>query len=111
MKKHINKNEVSDCFNLVKVCVDSIRGLIVRQSPATKQIDTTLLFLKDGSMRVANLFRELRELGLELKSPGTQAALMKKLENLGYITRFKDGKDNMIMLTKKGEEKISEFDV
>ena len=60
-------------------------------------------------MKVMNLYAKLEEI-LNIKSEATKAKLMKKLENLGYVTKFKDSRDNVVMLTEKGFERAREGD-
>lgn len=109
MKTNISTGDIDICFNLLKDCIDSVKNLITSQDRSTKQIDVALLLLKDGSMKIMNLYAQLEEI-LNVKSEATKAKILKKIENLGYITKFKDGRDNMVMLTEKGFERVKEGD-
>jgi hypothetical protein len=104
MKKDITMEDITDCFELILKCIDSVRDLIVGQTPETRHIDSILMMLKDGSDSVSNVYKQMEVLGY--KSTPTKKKFLDKIINMGYISRWQDGRRHIVSLTKLGFEKI-----
>lgn len=102
----ITKQTIRKCFNLIMVCIDSIKVLIANQD-RDKKIKFSILKLLSikGSMPTMQLHYEL-ENKFKIKQVNKRSNIIKQLINLNLISSYKSGKKTMLMLTEEGRDWI-----
>lgn len=104
----INKEDITKAYELVTICTDSIRLMIVGQNKIKKIIIGALMILKSGEKTIMNIHQELDD-KLGLKSSATRNSIVKRIIDLGYARRREDGKYSFLTLTDLGLEELGEM--
>ena len=103
----ITKEDIEEGFELIKVCINSIKGVVLKQDTAKKRQHGILYLLKDDSKTRGNLYKEMSD-KLDIKSPNTQVNEVNKLLNLQLVTEFRSGRFTMVGLSERGKVELSE---
>jgi hypothetical protein len=104
-KKMIEKRDVDECFNLIKICVESIKKLILKQDGAKKKRLVALDILKKRSLKTMDLHAKIRA-QVGVKSTKAINRLINELKELGCITQFREGTAIRLSLTAKGADMV-----
>ena len=101
----IEKRDVDECFNLIKICVESIKKLILKQDSVKKKRLIVLDILKGRSLKSMDLYAKIKTQA-GTKSTRTISRMISELKELGCISEFRDGNTIRLSLTPKGAELV-----
>jgi predicted transcriptional regulator len=99
-----NKN-IDFCFDLICICLESIRILLLGVDKSKKMTNGILYLLLKEPLSRMNLYKLMSEM-LEIKSTATQKKVVDNLFNAELITMDKVGRFELIHLTEKGRAQL-----
>lgn len=106
-KTKIDSTDIRDAFKLIMECLSSISTLVIGQDKNRKKIYMTLkIVYTSGSISKMQLHYELQN-KLKMKSTATRSEFIKYLITQEYLTTFKDGRTDMLLLTDKGQNYLT----
>jgi len=102
-RKSPSTQDIDKAFLLLSTCLDSVRNILINMKKEDKQMDALVNLLKSGSLNSTELSGYVKT-KIGITSPNTISKLYKKAVNLGYLTKFENGRYTMHMLTELGRD-------
>ena len=103
MKNFISHKNIDECFKLIRECISSVKEMVISQDKSKKRKYIIFNMLAKGSIP-SMVFHNLLEEKLKIKSSATKSKLIKQYVDAEYITKFREGRNEMLLLTEKGKE-------
>jgi predicted transcriptional regulator len=105
MKTTITHEDITECFNLLRICINSVKELVLKFNKDSKQVAVILYLLKDGPKYTADIDTAL-ETQMNLKSSRTKVKVRNKLIEMGLIYSMVDSGRTLFSITEKGKDLI-----
>lgn len=106
-KTKVKIEDIKEGFDLMRICLGSIRHLVINQDENKKVKYGICRLLMDGSQPTMKLYKVIEE-NLGVTSPNKQKKIITQLEKLEFINYFKTGNTRNYYITEKGKLFVEE---
>ena len=106
MTHDVSHAMIKENFGLIIDCIDSIKEMVVNQDKAKKVKYAILNYVSKESVSRMNIHYEL-ETNLKMRRANDRSKFIQQLIDAEYISEYKNGRKNMLVITSKGREYLT----
>ncbi|MCK5624982.1 hypothetical protein KAI04_04020 [Candidatus Pacearchaeota archaeon] len=106
MNNNIKHDQIKESFELIKICIDSVKDMVMRQDKNKKIQYSILNTIAKESISKMVLHKAMDET-YKIKSPNKRTQIINQLINKDLISTFKSGRNDMLIITTKGNEYLT----